>query len=66
MVTDDDHQAVEATEFRRELDAMVAATADAKKKYDAACAQFLATTMLLEEQCATAVLTEAHAAVALI
>jgi hypothetical protein len=47
---------------------MIAAAADAKKKYDTADARVLAaTTLLKEEQCAAAVLTrEAHAAAALI
>jgi hypothetical protein len=68
VATDDACQAAEATEFWQKLDVMVAAAADAKKKYDTACTWFLAATALLEEeQCAAALLTEeAHATVALI
>jgi hypothetical protein len=36
---------------------MVVAAADVKKKYDVAYTQVLATTTLLEEQCAATILT---------
>jgi hypothetical protein len=70
MATDDARQAAEDVEFRQKLDAMVATTADANnkyKKYDATHARVLATTALLEEKCAAAILTEeAHTAVTMI
>jgi hypothetical protein len=66
MAADDARQAAEAAKFRQKLDTMVAAAADAKK-YDAARAQVLATTALLEEERAAAALAEkARVAAALI
>jgi hypothetical protein len=59
MVVANAHQAIEAAEFRQNVDAMVTDAVDAKKKYDVARAQVLATTALLEEeQHATTALTE--------
>jgi hypothetical protein len=50
MATDNDRQATKVIEFQKKLDAMVATVDDVKKRYDAACAHVLATTMLLEEE----------------
>jgi hypothetical protein len=50
MATDDDRLATEAVEFRKQLDALVATTANAKKRYDITCARVLATTALLEQE----------------
>jgi hypothetical protein len=69
IAIDDDRQTVEATEFKKKLDTIVAAVADAKKRYDAAYARVLTAIALLEEEeehAATILTDEAHAAVALI
>jgi hypothetical protein len=68
MATDGTRQAAEAVDFCQKLNAMVAATAAVKKKYNTACTRVHPTTALLEEeQRAVAILTEeARAVVALI
>jgi hypothetical protein len=71
IAIDDDRQTVEATEFRKKLDTIVDAVANAKKRYDVTCARVLTTIALLEEEeeeehVATILANEAHAVVALI
>jgi hypothetical protein len=64
MAQDDDHQVVEAAEFRQKLEAMVAVVEEAKKKAAAARTRVLAAAVLLEEkQHAATVLDEAARAV---
>jgi hypothetical protein len=68
MAPDNDRQAVEATEFRKKLDAMVATTIDAKQRYATAHAQVLSTTALLEgeDRAPVILIEEAHATTTLI
>jgi hypothetical protein len=68
MATDDDRHAAKATEFWKKLDAMVATTVDARKRYDATHARVLAATKLLEEEQRVAAILakEAHIAAVLI
>jgi hypothetical protein len=68
LATNDDHQAAEATEFLKKLDAMVTTITDVKKWYDVGRNRVLATTALLEEEerTATVLAEEARATAALI
>jgi hypothetical protein len=68
MAPDNDRQAVEATEFRKKLDAMVATAIDVKQRYAAAHAQVLSTTALLEgeDRAPVILIEEAHATTTLI
>jgi hypothetical protein len=68
MAPDNDRQAVEAIEFQKKLDAMVATTIDAKQRYATAHAQVLSTTALLEgeDRVPVILIEEAHATTTLI